>query len=258
MAGIRRTTSDLPLGPPPRIREADGVQTAPALDHATLLAAEQAAFAALAADAPPDLPVPACGGWTAAVLTRHLGAVHRWAVLALGTGPTDELPDMRPAWRSTTAEDYPAAAAELRAALTDPARPCVTLTGPGTAAWWARRQLHETLVHRLDLAAALGVDASADPAVAADCIAEVVDTMQPRQVAAGRMAPPTGGLRLTAPSGSWTLGPAPVAEVSGDELALALLLWRRLPLDGGIADGRLTVTGDRAATAALLAEPVVP
>ncbi|WP_158548748.1 maleylpyruvate isomerase family mycothiol-dependent enzyme [Blastococcus sp. TF02A-26] len=224
------------------------------LDHRSALAAEQDAFAALAADAPADLPVPACGSWTAEVLVRHLAAVHRWAALAIRTDADADLPDMRPPWRATTAADYGTAAGELRTALADPARPCVTLDGPGTAAWWARRQVHETLVHRLDLTAALGVPAPVDPAVAADCVAEVVDTMQPRQVRLGRMAPPTGGLRLTAPSGSWSLGPAPVAEVAGAEVDLALLLWRRMPLD----DERLAVTGDRAAAAALLAEPVVP
>ncbi|MGY1773210.1 maleylpyruvate isomerase family mycothiol-dependent enzyme [Blastococcus sp. SYSU D00813] len=224
------------------------------LDHRTALAAEQDAFAELAAGAPADLPVPACGEWTTGVLVRHLATVHRWAALAARTGPRAELPDVRPLWRTTTAGDYPAAAAELRAALADPGRPCVTLTGPGTAAWWARRQVSETFVHRLDLAAAVGVAADADPAVAADCVAEVVDTMQPRQEALGRMAPLTGGVRLTAPSGSWSLGPAPVAEVTGPEVALALLLWRRTGLD---APG-LTVTGDRAAAAAVLAGPVVP
>ncbi|WP_409330897.1 maleylpyruvate isomerase family mycothiol-dependent enzyme [Trujillonella humicola] len=224
------------------------------LEHRSALAAEQEAFTALAAGAPADLPVPACGDWTAGVLVRHLATVHRWAALATRTGPGGELPDMRPLWRETTADDYPAAAAELRAALTDPARPCVTLVGPGAAAWWARRQVSETFVHRLDLAAALGVAADADPAVAADCVAEVVDTMHPRQVALGRVAMPARGLRLTAPTGSWELGPAPVAEVTGPEVALALLLWHRTDLD----DPRLTVTGDRAAAAAVLTGPVVP
>ncbi|WP_029432139.1 maleylpyruvate isomerase family mycothiol-dependent enzyme [Blastococcus sp. URHD0036] len=227
---------------------------APVLDSLAALSREQEAFAALAAGAPGDVPVPACGDWTAGVLVRHLATIHRWAALATRTGADADLPDMRPLWRATTAADYAAAAAELRAELAGPERPCVTLTGPGTTAWWARRQLHETFVHRLDLAAAVGADPAADPAVAADCVAEVLDTMQPRQVELGRMAAPTGGIRFTAPTGSWTLGPAPVAEVTGSEVALALLLWRRLPLD----DDRLTVTGDRAAAAALLAEPVVP
>lgn len=224
------------------------------VDHLTALAREQEGFATLAAEAPGDLPVPACGSWTVEVLVRHLGTVHRWAALAVGTDDAGPLPDMRPVFRSTAAADYVATAAELRAALAEPARRCVTLTGAGTAAWWARRQLHETLIHRLDLAAALGEEVAADPAVAADCVAEVADTMQPRQVALARMAPIERGVRLSAPSGSWVLGPDPVAEVTGPESVLALLVWRRLGLD----DDRLTVTGDRAAAEAVLAEPVVP
>jgi uncharacterized protein (TIGR03083 family) len=223
-------------------------------DPLAALAREQDAFAALAAAADADLPVPACGTWTVGVLVRHLAAIHRWAALAARSAADADLPEMRPVFRATTAADYPDAAGELRAALAEPGRRCVTLTGPGTAAWWTRRQLHETFIHRLDLAAAVGAPAAVDPAVAADCVAEVLDTMQPRQVTAGRMAPLTGGLRLTASAGSWALGPAPVAEVTGPEEALALLVWRRIGLD----DTRLTVTGDRAAAAAVLAEPLVP
>ncbi len=256
MAGNRRTAAHPPLCGRSPARHAAGVDTArpPLLDHLAALTTEQDAFAALADDAPADLPVPACGSWTTGVLVRHLAAIHRWAALATRSDAAGELPDMRPVFRSTAAGDYRAAAGELRAALADPDQACVTLSGPGTVAEWRRRQLHETFVHRLDLAAAVGVAAAVDPAVAADCVAEVVDTMQPRQVALGRMAPPTGGLRLTAPAGSWDLGPAPVAEVAGPEDALALLLWRRTTLD----DDRLTVSGDRAAATALLAGPVVP
>jgi len=88
----------------------------------------------------------------------------------------------------------------------------------------------------------------------ADCLAEVVDTMLPRQVRLGRIAAPTVGVRLTTPAGSWLLGGSPVAEVFGSALALAQLVWRRTTLD----DDRLTVTGDRAAAAGLLAERITP
>jgi uncharacterized protein (TIGR03083 family) len=218
------------------------------------LAAEQAAFAALAAATDPARPVPACAPWTVDDLVRHLAAVHRWVVATTRLAPDDDVPDDGPFDRAATAADYPSAAAALRAALADPGRGCPTLAGPGTAGWWARRQLHETLVHRLDLAAAAGLPADADPGTAADCVAEVVDTMQPRQVRLGRMPAPATGIRLATPSGSWTLGGAPVAEVAGPELAVALLLWRRTTL----ADPRLAVTGDRAAAARLLAQPITP
>jgi uncharacterized protein (TIGR03083 family) len=221
-----------------------------ALDHLAALAAEQRAFAALAARADPDLPVRACAPWTVTDLVRHLTGIHRWAAATTRLPADAGVPDED----ETAATDYAAAAAELRAALADPARPCPTLVGPGTATWWARRQLHETFVHRLDLADAVGVPAAADPVVAADCVAEVVDTMQPRQVRLGRMAAPAVGVRLTTPTASWELGAAPVAEVRGPDLAVAQLLWRRTTLD----DPRLTATGDRSAATVLLADRLTP
>ncbi|MFW3173082.1 maleylpyruvate isomerase family mycothiol-dependent enzyme [Geodermatophilus sp. CPCC 206100] len=182
-------------------------------------------------------------------------AIHRWAAATARSAPDAALPDDDPFVAAATVAGYPDAAADLRAALADPDRPCPTLTGPGVAGWWTRRQLHETLVHRLDLAEALGAPAEADPAVAADCVAEVLDTMQPRQVRLGRMAQPDTAVRLTTPAGTATLGRGPVvAEVSGPAPVVALLLWRRTTPE----DPRLTVTGDRAAAADLLARPITP
>ena len=218
------------------------------------LAAEQDGFAELAAAADLGLPVPGCTPWTVADLVRHLTAIHRWAAAATRLDPGADLPDDTVFHRAATVAEYPTAAAELRTALADPDRACSTLTGPGTVGWWRRRQLHETFVHRLDLAGALGLPLTADPAVAADCVAEVVDTMQPRQVRLGRMSAPSTGIRLSTPTGSWVLGPAPVAEVSGPELAVAQLLWRRTTP----ADPRLVVSGDRPAALALLAQPLTP
>ena len=218
------------------------------------LTAEQGAFADLARGADPHSLVPACAPWTVDALVRHVGAVHRWATAAAGLDPGAPLPDDEPFERAATSADHPAAARDLRAALADPTRPCPTLVGPGTAAWWVRRQVHETLVHRFDLAAALGAPATADPAVAADCIAEVVDTVHPRQVRLGRVPAPAVGVLLRTPAGSWQLGAEPAAEVAGPEIAVAMLLWRRTPLE----DPRLTVTGDRAAASAVLGGPVTP
>ena len=218
------------------------------------LESEQAALAALAATADPGLPVPACPGWTVAALVAHVAAVHRWAAAAVALDAGSPLPDDAPFERAATQADYPAAAAHLRAALADATRACPTLSGTGTAAWWVRRQVHETFVHRLDLAAALGVEAMIDAAVATDCVSEVLDTMQPRQVRLRRMRPLTSGVVLHAEGRVWHLGPNPVAQVSGNPSALALLLWRRASLD----DTQFTVTGDRHAAAAVLTQPLTP
>ena len=213
------------------------------------LAAEQDAFAALASVAHPGAPAPACGSWTVRDLVVHLAAVHRWATATAGRGAHDPVPDDEPYQRAVSQDDHPAAATGLRVALADAARPCPTPDEPGTAAWWVRRQLHETFAHRLDLAAALDEPATADPAVAVDRVAEVLETVQPRQVRLGRTAPPAAGVRLRTPGRVWRLGPDPVAEVTGSATSLALLLWRRI----SPGDPTLTVEGDRAAAAALLA-----
>jgi uncharacterized protein (TIGR03083 family) len=223
--------------------------------HAEALAAEQDAFASLAATADPDLPVPSCPPWTVEALVRHTTGVHRWAAAAAGLAADADLPDDGPYERDARAEDYPQAAVALRRALADPARPCPTLAGPGTAAWWTRRQLHEVLVHHHDLAGALGQLLEVDPVVAGDCVAEVVDTMFPRQVRLGRTTVPQTAVELRAPSGTWRLGEGGVAaEVEGPEMSLALLLWRRTTLD----DPRLTVTGDRPSVAAIFRRALTP
>ncbi|MGY1814033.1 maleylpyruvate isomerase family mycothiol-dependent enzyme [Blastococcus sp. SYSU D00820] len=219
------------------------------------LAAEQDRFLGLATTADPHRPVAACAPWTVADLLAHLTGIHRWAAVCAALRPTADLPDDEAFAAPAGAGEYARAAADLRAALTaDPQRPCATLTGPGTASWWARRQLHETLVHRWDLESALGGAAELDPRIAADCVAEVVDTMQPRQMRLGRMPALRDGIRLQAPGREWLVGEQAVAEVTGPAPALALLLWRRIPLD----DRRLAVTGDRAAAAAALALPLTP
>jgi hypothetical protein len=61
-------------------------------------------------------------------------------------------------------------------------------------------------------------------------------------------------VQFATPSGTRVLGADPVVVVAGPDLAIAQLLWRRTTLD----DERLTVTGDRAAAVAALAQPLTP
>ena len=85
-------------------------------------------------------------------------------------------------------------------------------------------------MHRWDAETALGRASVLDPALAADGVAEVIDTMAPRQVTLGRSAPLGQALRLasTDTGESWVLGPGPpAATVSASAPDLLLLLWRR-------------------------------
>jgi hypothetical protein len=251
---------------------ATGLRTdgGPDLDHLALLAALQEAFAAGTRTADPAARVPACGRWRVRNLVEHLGRIHHWAAgqarreqeTPLGRGPFDLVPF------------YTAQAAELHGTLValGPDADAWTLTGRGPATFWWRRQLHETLVHLHDLrAAALGSGVAVgaqdpvgvDAEVWADGVDEVVTMFQPRQVRLGRMASldRTVALHATDVGRVWMLGAhddtdpgAPATTVHAPARELDLLLWRRLSPD----DAGATVTGDRDALEAALAEPIVP
>jgi len=212
-----------------------------------LLAAQQREFAVLARRVDPDAPVPGCPGWRAADVVTHLTGVHRWAAAMSRTPPGDPAPDER------AGSDYEAAAAELLVALAeDPTRPCLTLREQGVAGDWYRRQLHETLVHTWDLADAGGLPRWAAIEVVADAVAEVIDTMQPRQVRLGRMRAPDVAVELLG-SRRWVLGSGPVvASVAAPDIELVRLLWRRRSVEG------LELQGDTDRARSLLTLPLTP
>lgn len=236
------------------------------------LAAAQDAFARLLDAADPGAPVPACAPWTVTELGLHLAGVHRWAAgMARGVDDAGDEPTAearRPAaLRATYREQAAALLATLRALPAD--APALTLDGPGVAAFWHRRQVHETLVHLHDLAGAAGVPHPLDdPALWADTVDEVVTVLTPRQVRLGRMRPLGAPVALVAADAgrSWELGgvaarasgdggPAGArVTVAGPARTLALLLWGRTTAD----DAALGVTGDRTALDEALARPLTP
>ena len=212
--------------------------------------------------------VPACQGWTVLDLTRHLGNTHAWAASILETGrPADELEDRPDSRRSTkVALWYLAKAEDLYAVLrsVDPGRPCWNFAyGEGTAAFWERRQTHETLVHSLDLAQVLGADRPVAQHVAADGIDEVLTVMLHRMHVRGHRARLVAPLTIHAVDVdlAWTLHPrgGDVPTQDGEPLVVAgardgvdlvegtaeqlyRALWKRAPLD----DLRFHASEDRA------------
>jgi uncharacterized protein (TIGR03083 family) len=131
-------------------------------------AAEQAGFDAL---------VPACPGWRVRDLLKHLGYVHRWAtgyVREQHAGWVDraseeEILDGGPgdgALARWFRDGHAALVRTLEAA--DPGMTCWTfLEAPSPVAFWARRQAHETAMHRVDAQqAAAGADVAGTGAAA--------------------------------------------------------------------------------------------
>ena len=140
----------------------------------------------------PDAPVSTCPEWTVHDLVRHLGRVHNWVVKCLRTDPGAESPKA-----DDPPEDWDALLAwwdEQRANLVgglrgfDPDAPAWVFLPKvnHTAGFWARRQAHETAIHRLDAeVAAAGPDLPSlifDPEFAADGIDEALNLMIPRRL----------------------------------------------------------------------------
>jgi uncharacterized protein (TIGR03083 family) len=211
-----------------------------------------------------DAVVPTCPGWRVRDLLAHTGAVHHWAadyVLGVRTRPSDPDPAV-PGEAEEPVEWYRAAHARLCAALE--AAPagldCWSfLPAPSPLAFWARRQAHETTVHRIDAEAALGTPpAPVDAAFAADGVDELLTGFHSRPRSRVRTDRPRTLLVRSADTGhNWlvrlsprqpevrrgTAGPAyetgdADCTLSGTAGDLYLVLWNRGSFD------TLTVGGD--------------
>ncbi|HWG02402.1 MAG TPA: maleylpyruvate isomerase family mycothiol-dependent enzyme [Trebonia sp.] len=217
----------------------------------------------IADGADPALPVPGCPGWTMAKLVKHTGTVHRWVtamVAARSASRVDQrsldlgLPAKESDYAGWLAAGAEPLAAALRAAGPDAA---VWALGPDhTAGWWARRMLHETMMHRADAEVATGTAPEFGPDAAADGIDEFLANLP-----MGRRTPealnsfPAGAslhLHATDCDGEWLIrfgsngvdwerGHSKATTAArGPVAALLLIVHGRIPP----SDGRLTVFGD--------------
>ncbi|MEV4423825.1 maleylpyruvate isomerase family mycothiol-dependent enzyme [Streptomyces sp. NPDC049602] len=215
-----------------------------------------------AAEAGPDAEVPTCPGWQVRDLLRHTTMVHRWATTLVAEARSA----YHPPEEETTleGEELLAYFREGHARLVDALRTapealeCWTfLPAPSPLAFWARRQAHETTVHRADAESALaGGPGPVDPAVAADGVDELLGAFHARDRSRVRTAEPRVlRVRATDTGDVWTVrlsptepprtergegrasGPADT-ELTGPADRLYLTLWNRLPA------GAVTLTGD--------------
>jgi uncharacterized protein (TIGR03083 family) len=229
-------------------------------EHIDQLAADGPLLAAAADAAGLDARVPSCPDWVVRDLVKHQGGVHRWAT-GIVTGPRAQ------AWRVDLDEvvgTWPAdddlldwfadGHAGLVRALSDASQDldCWTfLAAPSPLAMWARRQAHETAVHRVDAElAAAGPVTPFPPAFAADGIDELLACFITRP-GRGLRADPARSLRVRCDDapGDWLVGIGPAGTttttsggyadclVSGQAEDLYLALWNRWPPDGLVIDG---------------------
>jgi uncharacterized protein (TIGR03083 family) len=145
-----------------------------------------------------DAAVPSCPGWTVADLLRHVGEVHRWAAAVVSTAaPEDpgsltvlgDVPDDT-GLTDWVEAGHRALVETLRAAPPD--LDCWHfLRSPSPLEFWARRQLHETSVHRMDAELAAGTGLSpVSRDVAEDGIDELLTGFLPRRSSRLRSAQP--------------------------------------------------------------------
>ncbi|WP_063733197.1 maleylpyruvate isomerase family mycothiol-dependent enzyme [Streptomyces sp. RTd22] len=214
-----------------------------------------------AAKAGTDARVPTCPEWQVRELLAHTGRVHRWATRYVIEGLTEGVrlgddPELDGAGLVAWFREGHRA---LVKALTDadPDLECFAfLPAPSPLAFWARRQAHETAIHRVDAESALGADHSPfDPAFAADGIDELLTRFHGRERSRVRMdTPRTLRLRATDTDDIWTVrlseepphttrgaeGDAD-CELTGPVGELYLVAWNRLPYSALSGKGDLSL-----------------
>ena len=202
-----------------------------------------------------EAEVPTCPGWVMRDLAQHMGGVHRWATglvstprpepgdagldAIVGQWPADG--ELGPWFR----EGLAGLVSALEAAPSD-LETWTFLPAPSPLAMWARRQAHETAVHRVDAERAAGRTPGAlsplAPAFAADGVDELLSCFVPRRRTGLRADPPTSLLvRCTDEVAGWALlidgegvTTSPAADgnaactVRGRAADVYLALWSRL------------------------------
>jgi uncharacterized protein (TIGR03083 family) len=223
-----------------------------------------------------DAPVPPCSPWLVKDLLRHTGYVHRWAAQHITDRPGQVLDGPSEEEILAGGADDAELVAWFRAghaalaqtlATADPALECATfMAAPSPLAFWARRQAHETAIHRADAESASGATPDYEPAFAADGIDELImgfgrrrkyapaAVPDPKTADGGRLhvlAADTGDAwlveahegrlqprRLTVPGTGGAEGTG--CTLTGPASGLYLYLWNRADAAGA----GVTVTGD--------------
>lgn len=227
-------------------------------EHIAALHREGDLLADAAESAGLDADVPSCPSWRVSDLLRHLGFVHRWAARYVAEQIAEFVPEPSeseilragPADRELVGwfRDGHAALVRTLSTATADTRCWTFLGAPSPLAFWARRQAHETAMHRADACLAAGTRPEYPPEFASDGIDELIMGFLARSSArlAGESAANGRALqvRATDAGARWLVrltadgkDAASVARgiadgtadcsVSGPAGALYLLLWNR-------------------------------
>lgn len=203
-----------------------------------------------------DAAVPACPDWQVRDLLTHIGGVHRWAAdlvansrqgfdsdagAAVGEGPgDDELVEWCGAGRAELVKT-------LREAPDD-ASPFTFVPVPSALGFWARRQAHETAIHRADAQVAAGETPTFDPAFALDGITEILEVFagrrkgfEPGTILLAPIGGPQTHVTLTEDGAAVTTGSEADVTITGTPSDIYLWLWQR--------PASVTVQGDDTAAA---------
>ncbi len=215
-----------------------------------------------------DAAVPPCPPWLVQDLLRHTGYVHRWAARHITERPgqvIDGLPEAEILHGGAADSDLLAWFRAGHAALVetlagaDPALECATfMAAPSALAFWARRQAHETAIHRADAESAAGTTPEYPAEFAADGIDELImgfgrrrKYQPPAGAAGGRLhvvAADTGDAwsidahegRMQPRRDTGNAGDDAGCSVSGAASGVYLYLWNRLDAERA----GVTVTGN--------------
>ncbi len=234
--------------------------------HIDALRRQGELLAAATDTADPGAAVPTCPDWTVRDLVRHMGGIHRWATgfvadrriepwrvgldEVVGTWPDD--PDLAD-WLRTGCTVL----ADALAAAPDDLECWTFLPAPSARAMWARRQAHETAIHRIDAELAVGAaPAPFGPAFAADGVDELLVGFVPRRSKSLRAERPVSlsvhctdvrwaWLLAIGPDGVTTATASDAAEnaagadcsVAGEAADLYLALWNRAGTEHVAVDG---------------------
>ena len=240
-------------------------------EHIAAIKHQGHALAAAAENAGLDAPVPPCPGWSTRDLVRHVGEIHLWAAAHVAHphdpphyGTEAELLDgLRAHWptlgrfwvddegliawylqtNDNLVHSLEAAPPDLEA--------WTFLPAPSPLAMWARRQAHETAIHRFDAESAANNGSPFEPVFASDGVDEIVSGITTRRrLDVPVTRPKTMLLHATDTDDRWLVtmesdaattvrkdGPADVI-VASDASTLYLAMWNR------VGNSAVNITGN--------------